>query len=384
MPSFQTRNWCFTIFDYSSVLSTLQELRNDTNIVHCVYQEEQCPETKKMHLQGHIIFKHPVSMKKVKKVLRSESVHLEQMKGRPIDSYKYCTKDDSHPEDGIREEFGEMPKQGKRNDILRAQELIEQGASFDEVEKECFGVTIKYKQYIESAIRKKSTQKLKESIIEKYSEVEWKPFQQEIIDICSGEPDKRKVYWYYEEDGNTGKSFLTRYMIAKENAVLFTGGKVQDILYAYNNERVIIFDLPRTYADNLDHIYTCIENFKNGQYLSTKYNSEMRIFEIPHIIVFSNYMPDESKLSADRYNIRNIKSTQKYSEVNKGNTIPCSPIVGSETLSQPWHFTYNKATRSGVPDVGEIKRKDLSYSEKCALYHKLMYEACDTNKSTQK
>ena len=68
---------------------------------------------------------------------------------------------------------------------------------------------------------------------------------------------------------------------------------MQDILYAYGNERIIIFYLPRTYADNLDHIYTCIENFKNGQYLNTKYNSEMRVFEIPHIIVFSNFSPDK-------------------------------------------------------------------------------------------
>ena len=80
------------------------------------------------------------------------------------------------------------------------------------------------------------------------------------------------------------------------------------MLYAYNSERVIIFDLPRTYADNLDHIYTCIENFKNGQYLSTKYNSEMRFFETPHIIVFSNFRPDESMLSRDRYVIRNIET----------------------------------------------------------------------------
>ena len=67
--------------------------------------------------------------------------------------------------------------------------------------------------------------------------------------------------------------------------MLFTGGKVQDILYAYGDKRIIIFDLPRTYADNLDHIYTCIENFKNGQYLNTKYNSEMRVLKI-HISYF--------------------------------------------------------------------------------------------------
>ena len=37
-------------------------------------------------------------------------------------------------------------------------------------------------------------------------------------------------------------------------------------------------DLARTYSDNLDHIYTTIENFKNGCYLSTKYFSEQRVY----------------------------------------------------------------------------------------------------------
>ena len=52
------------------------------------------------------------------------------MKGEPIESYAYCTKDDTHPENAIREEFGDLPKQGKCSDIKRAQELIEDGATF--------------------------------------------------------------------------------------------------------------------------------------------------------------------------------------------------------------------------------------------------------------
>ena len=30
------------------------------------------------------------------------------MKDKPIESYTYCTKDDTHPKDAIREEFGEL------------------------------------------------------------------------------------------------------------------------------------------------------------------------------------------------------------------------------------------------------------------------------------
>ncbi len=66
-----------------------------------------------------------------------------------------------------------------------------------------------------------------------------------------------------------------------------------------------IFDLSRTCADKIDHIYSLIENFKNGIMFSSKYESGTRIFTPPHVIVFANFIPDildrGNKLSADRW-----------------------------------------------------------------------------------
>ena len=45
-------------------------------------------------------------------------------------------------------------------------------------------------------------------------------------------------------------------------------------LYAYSGQPILIYDLARTYADNIELIYATIENLKNGVYLSTKYESE--------------------------------------------------------------------------------------------------------------
>lgn len=54
----------------------------------------------------------------------------------------------------------------------------------------------------------------------------------------------------------------------------------------------------------MDHVnYQVIESIKNGQYLNTKYDSAMRIFPIPHLIVFANWYPQEGKLSEDRIQI---------------------------------------------------------------------------------
>ena len=69
------------------------------------------------------------------------------------------------------------------------------------------------------------------------------------------------------------------------------------------------------------------------------------MFEIPHIIVFSNFSPDENMLSKDRYVIKNIESIQGiqnigYTEVNIGNT--SAMFTSNETTEQtkPWHHSY--------------------------------------------
>ncbi len=54
----------------------------------------------------------------------------------------------------------------------------------------------------------------------------------------------------------------------------------------------------------MDHVnYEVIESVKNGIVYNTKYESEMRVYKIPHVIVFSNERPDETKLSHDRWDI---------------------------------------------------------------------------------
>lgn len=148
---------------------------------------------------------------------------------------------------------------------------------------------------------------MKNQILEQYKDTSFNELQTQILDIVEQEletPDNRTVHWVYDEKGNAGKSYISKYLIAAKDTYYITGGKQQDILYAYNGQNVIIYDLARTYADNLDHIYTTIENFKNAMYLSTKYDSEMRIYNrSPVIIIMSNFTPDQTKLSSDRWNI---------------------------------------------------------------------------------
>jgi len=135
----------------------------------------------------------------------------------------------------------------------------------------------------------------------------------DILNIISNDPDDRSIYWFWEPNGNSGKSAFTKYLCVKHNA-LCVSGKSSDCKYAivkYHEEKkkypkIIVFDIPRT---NLDYInYEAIESIKNGCFFSGKYDSSQVIMNSPHIIVFANSEPQTWKLSQDRWKIKNLIS----------------------------------------------------------------------------
>ncbi len=69
-----------------------------------------------------------------------------------------------------------------------------------------------------------------------------------------------------------------------------------------NNCRGIIWDIPRSSKGNVS--YATLEAVKNGLICNTKYETGVKVFNPPHVIVFANFPPDdESQLSADRWHI---------------------------------------------------------------------------------
>lgn len=145
-----------------------------------------------------------------------------------------------------------------------------------------------------------------------------KPWQSEIITLCEEEPDDRSIYWYYDATGGCGKTTLAKHLCLKyPEEVLYAGGKSNDIKYGitsfiYNkkgerirNLRVVIFDYTRSTESFVS--YQAIEEVKNGIFYNNKYESRMVIFNPPHVIIFSNFAPDTTKLSEDRWNIIDLE-----------------------------------------------------------------------------
>lgn len=138
-------------------------------------------------------------------------------------------------------------------------------------------------------------------------------YQNEIIEIVKNGDDDRTINWYWETAGNVGKSALCKHLCLKYNCLILNG-KQSDMFNAilqYNIKKgdfpeIIIIDIPRSMSDYVS--FGGIEKIKDGCFYSGKYEGGMVVMNCPTIICFANTQPDESKMSADRWNINEINN----------------------------------------------------------------------------
>lgn len=183
-------------------------------------------------------------------------------------------------------------QQGRRNDIHDAAEAVKSGASITQVARDHSVVYVKYHKGLERLARSLEVLPRDEAFVPK-------PWQQEIIDRVSDEPDDRTIVWVEEPNGNVGKSRLARHLVLEHGGVMLEG-KVADMAFIYDKQRLVVFDITRAQAEMSAHIYSFAEKLKNGMLVSTKYEGGMKVFNPPHVIFFSNTTPPYDMWSADR------------------------------------------------------------------------------------
>lgn len=136
------------------------------------------------------------------------------------------------------------------------------------------------------------------------------PIFNEIEELLKVAPDPRKIYWYWEPNGNIGKSAFCKYMyVTYDNVNVITTTKSADILTAIKETDVmIILDFPRCANPNVFCPFNALEQIKNGFITDAKLKKEARILcmNSPHLVVFANEPPNEHKLSLDRWIIKEI------------------------------------------------------------------------------
>jgi len=141
-------------------------------------------------------------------------------------------------------------------------------------------------------------------------------WQEDLYIWCQEEPNDRSIVWVTDYEGNAGKTSWCKTMVIQHDAIVLEG-KSTDMFHGLVSfyERkgyypsIVLIDIPR---ESLGYInYAAIEKIKNGLLFSGKYESNLLVFNPPHVIVFANNMPKLSAFSLDRWNIFEIDDNKE-------------------------------------------------------------------------
>ncbi len=264
VENYRSRKFCMTLNNYGvNDFNTLTQTFKKLKYLYIIGKEVGDSGTR--HLQIYIESKSAIKFKTIKKI--DNRFHIEKSKGTRRQNYIYCSKEG---------DFGSnITLKVTRDDI---KEVI---------------------------------------LLKRYNNVEWRPFQKEILGLLDGETDERKIRWYYDKTGNIGKSYLIKYICIKYTGVIIGDGKKQDIFNQINTSidngiipQIIILDIPRHNKDYIN--YGCIEQIKDGCIYSGKYEGGQCIYDYPKVLIFSNDLPELYKWSKDRYFIKNLENNTLY------------------------------------------------------------------------
>lgn len=138
----------------------------------------------------------------------------------------------------------------------------------------------------------------------------WQTDLEEILINCNSD---RFIYWIYENEGNAGKTSFIKYMYDKYKCLICAGGKKGDVINLVFNgkeylcsmgKKMILWNIPRCNKDGIS--FNALEEVKDGIIVNYKFETGCFICNSPTICIFSNCLPDVSKLSLDRWKIYKI------------------------------------------------------------------------------
>lgn len=287
----RARSWCFTVNNWTQTQhATILSL---TNEIKYLVVGKETSESGTPHLQGFVTWKSPRSLAVSKRALGGEA-HLEVARNIKA-SIDYCKKDDDFVE------LGTPPKQGKRSDLdifLQAVKEDPKRALKDlEFRFEHATVFARYKAFAEDLIERSQPKKA----VDLFPLRDW---QRDLCAALNQQPDTRTITFIVDSAGNKGKTwFAFYYQSLHEDVDIIIPGKKADMAHKLiHHPRVVIFDAPRSKQGEFIQ-YDFLEEVKNGYVFSPKYNSKIKTFKAPHVVVMMNEYPDMRKLSEDRYNI---------------------------------------------------------------------------------
>ncbi len=270
----------FTLENYAIADITNLKRSSSSIVPQLGFQEEdtnEFGEPTTPHLQGFGVFKtkkRPIGY--FKKVMGHTKMHFEKMKGTVIDNVVYCTSE--FRKDGVtrkRKIGGDVYKRGLPRPVVK----------------------MTYEHLTDD----------QKDIVDKYREFE---------DPLFG----REIHWYWEPDGEWGKTKTQKYMFDNMGAT-GVGGHKKDMFYALSELQkkhgevppIVIINLVKD-TDMQYVSYAGMESIKDGWFFSPKFESGMCRFNSPHLLVFANAEPDMSRFTKGRQQHRCVVTRLEHPE----------------------------------------------------------------------
>lgn len=286
----QSRNWCFTLNNYSDDdvrrINNLVETNN--HVVYLIYGKE-ISESRTPHLQGFVQTKNKIRMSSIKEIIGGRP-HIENARNVNA-SIQYCKKE------GDWYEFGNRTSgaQGSRSDLEKFKTAV-QGGMLDlkELREEFSEVLAKYPGFCVQYVR----DKIPKPVVEKHTLFPW---QQTLFDNLNETPDDRSIRFIVDPQGNKGKTWFAKfYCSLYADAQLMEPAKKADMAYALqDNLRVLFVNVTRQQQQHFQ--YSFFESLKDGYVFSPKYMSQTRVFSKVHVVVLMNEHPQTQFMSKDRW-----------------------------------------------------------------------------------
>lgn len=305
----------------------------------------------------HILFKtkQQIRISALHKIIMSQSGNIGGLVDyRKIQklhaSINYIKKEDTSIEDKPYLEYGNIPIENgsnqykKKNNEEYTQSLLNalEKASEGLIEESLTDIKnidpmkyILYKDQIKQTLNTENKTRLKYELPSfKEQDVKLTDKQQLVWDLLQETPKTRRIIWVSGDYGS-GKSFLYNYINSNHKYGFYNAGSsasMDNVVYGYDEEGVIAWDLPRTFDFNTlgNSISAVIEKFSDfGQSISSKkYNGKTQ-FVRGHCIVFSNSPPLETLKHRDIIHINLSEDKhidEPVQENNNNNNIPSKNI----------------------------------------------------------
>lgn len=125
--------------------------KTELKVLYTVAQEEQCPTTGRVHLQGYVEFNRRVKRTTLSNIF-NPAIHWEKRRGNSEQARDYCSKEDTRVPGGRHWELGERSKvtgSGQRSDLDSLAADMKQGMKRKAIADKHSAAFIKYSRGIE-------------------------------------------------------------------------------------------------------------------------------------------------------------------------------------------------------------------------------------------